>query len=408
MRFSRACVPVGGGWSTPFCRWQGSLSHLHPIPFAARVAARALRALGALGDGGVDPASIRSVVLGMTVPQWGSFYGTPWLAALLGAPRATGPTVSQACATGARVLATAAAEVEAGGADTVLALACDRTSNGPHLYYPDPGAPGGRGTTEDWVWDNFQRDPGAKGSMLETAERLARETGLSRTDQEELTLTRHAQYREALAGDGAFHRRFLVAPLEVPDAAGRKVVATLSGDEGIPATSREALARLAPSREGGTVTPGTQTRPADGNAGAIVATADRARALARGGLVARLLSYAEARVEPGQMPRATVPAARTALAEAGVSLRDVAAVKLHNPFAAGDLFFCREMGLEPERVNRFGSPLVWGHPQGPTGLRLALELIEELATRGGGVGLLSGCAAGDTAAALVLRVEEAR
>ncbi len=65
-------------------------------------------------------------------------------------------------------------------------------------------------------------------------------------------------------------------------------------------------------------------------------------------------------------------------------------------------------GIPTERINRFGSSLVWGHPQGPTGLRAVIELIEELAMRGGGLGLFTGCAAGDTGMAVVIRVEDRR
>jgi acetyl-CoA acetyltransferase len=79
-------------------------------------------------------------------------------------------------------------------------------------------------------------------------------------------------------------------------------------------------------------------------------------------------------------------------------------VKTHNPFAVNDVFFARETGFPIERTNRFGSPLVYGHPQAPTGARLVAELIEELVIEGGGIGLFTGCAAGDTAMALVVRV----
>jgi acetyl-CoA acetyltransferase len=104
------------------------------------------------------------------------------------------------------------------------------------------------------------------------------------------------------------------------------------------------------------------------------------------------------------MPKATVGAARRALERAGLSASDCRAIKTHNPFAVNDVFFCRELALAPERVNAFGSPLVYGHPQAPTGLRLLIELIEELVIAGGGRGLFSGCAAGDTAMAWVIEV----
>ncbi|MHC4512625.1 MAG: thiolase family protein, partial [Planctomycetota bacterium] len=63
-----------------------------------------------------------------------------------------------------------------------------------------------------------------------------------------------------------------------------------------------------------------------------------------------------------------------------------------------------ETDIVPDQLNRFGSPLIYGHPQGPTGMRAIIELIEELAQAGGGYGLFSGCAAGDTAMATVLKV----
>jgi acetyl-CoA acetyltransferase len=104
------------------------------------------------------------------------------------------------------------------------------------------------------------------------------------------------------------------------------------------------------------------------------------------------------------MPKAVVPAARKALEHAGIGLGDLKALKTHNPFAVNDVLFCKETGWPAERMNRYGSPLVYGHPQAPTGCRLVIELIEELVEGGGGWGLFSGCAAGDTAMAVVVKV----
>ncbi|NUN49051.1 MAG: thiolase family protein, partial [Candidatus Brocadiae bacterium] len=289
MKFEKVCIPYGAYWSTPFCRWQGSLAHRHSVKFAAEVAAQALKARG------LDAKSLDGLALGMTVPQKSSFYGGPWLASLVGAGGITGPVVSQACATGARTLANAALEVECGGRNAVLAVACDRTSNGMHIYYPNPGGPGGRGDAEDWVWDNFSRDPFAMNSMLDTAERLAKEAGYRREEQDALAALRHRQYADALANDSAFLKRYMALPFEVKDESGRKVVATLAGDEGIPPTTAEGLAKLRPAVDGGSVTPGTQTRPADGNCGALVVSQNRAKEWSRGPFEVRLLAYAEAR-----------------------------------------------------------------------------------------------------------------
>lgn len=394
MPLTRAFIPYGAYWTTPFCRWQGSFAGEHSLKLAARVAK------DTLADRGIDPGELEAVSLGMTVPQLDCFYGAPWLAGLLGAP-VTGPTIAQACATSARVLASAAADVETGQRRSVLGVACDRTSNGPHLYYPDPGAPGGRGRSTDWVWDSFQRDPLAKNAMVETAEKVAAARGIDREAQDDVALLRYRQYEEALADDRAFQRRYMV-PVEVGRGKeARKVV----GDEGVHPTTAEGLASLDPMMPDGSVTFGSQTHPADGNAGVLVCDADRAEALScDASIEVRLLSWGEARVELGRMPEAVVPAAWDALARAEVEVKDLAAIKTHNPFAVNDVWLCREMGLELDAINHYGSPLVYGHPQGPTGMRLVIELIEELVGAGGGLGLFTGCAAGDTAMALVLRV----
>jgi acetyl-CoA C-acetyltransferase len=122
--------------------------------------------------------------------------------------------------------------------------------------------------------------------------------------------------------------------------------------------------------------------------------------------VVRILGFGVARVERGAMPKAPVPAAEAALKDAGVGFEDLHAVTTHNPFAVNDLWFSRKTGVPLERMNGYGCSLVYGHPQAPTGARAIAELVETLRERGGGVGLFTGCAAGDTGGALVLRVED--
>jgi acetyl-CoA acetyltransferase len=93
-----------------------------------------------------------------------------------------------------------------------------------------------------------------------------------------------------------------------------------------------------------------------------------------------------------------------ALDNAGIKAADLGAIKTHNPFAANDLVMAKAMGLDANGMNNFGSSLIFGHPQAPTGARLMIEGIEELAAKGGGYLLFSGCAAGDTAASIVFKI----
>jgi acetyl-CoA acetyltransferase len=395
-------IPYGAYWSTPFARWQGSFAGLHSVEFAAHVARRELARRN------IDPKFFDYGALGFSVPQRHSFYGLPWLTGLIGAEGVGGPTLMQACATGVRTVLAAAQEIQVGMATTALVVNADRTSNGPHLYYPNPRGPGGTGTAEDWVMDNFGCDPLGGHSMLATAENVVKKHGFSTGEQHEVVLRREQQYGDALADGAAFLRRFMTLPFEVPAPGFKKTAGTLQGDEGVSQSTVEGLAKLKPVLPGGTVTYGAQTHPADGNAAIILATRERARELSTNPKIAvRLRGFGQARAALAHMPEATVPAAQRALAQAGRGIGQIAAIKTHNPFAVNDLLFAKANGLDWRTMNNFGCSLVWGHPQAPMGTRAIIELIEELALRGGGWGLFTGCAAGDTAMALVLEVCDA-
>ncbi|MEZ5988770.1 MAG: thiolase family protein [Planctomycetota bacterium] len=378
MTLAKAFIPYGAWWSSPFCRWQGSLAGENSV----QLAARATQAF--LADRGIATETFDGLALGFTVPQKHSFYGAPWLAGMIGAGHVTGPTIMQACATGARVVATLAMEVETGAGACRLGVACDRTSNGPHLVYPDPRGIGGMGDTEEWVWDNFNRDPYAGNAMLQTAENVAKAHGITTEEQHEIVLLRHGQYDRALADDRAFQRRYML-PMQVGNP---KKPTTVEQDEGVFPTTAEGLARLRPVVDGGTVTFGGQTHPADGNAGIVVCTEERARELSRDPAVRiQVLGFGSARVDKGHMPTAVVPAALAAMKAAGVGLGSVEGDQDHNPFAVNDAYhFCKTR--PPERLNDYGSPLICT-PRARPGCVL-IELMEQLALEGRRLRLFSG------------------
>lgn len=394
MRYSDVAIPLGAAWCSPFAKWQGTLAEVDSLDLATAVTTRAL------ADRRVDPGRLDGIVLGWTVPQKQIFYGAPTLAARIGAPGLTGPMVAQACATSVAALHAAAGAVD-GGAGTQLVVTTDRISNGPTLSWPAPSAMGGAPVTSHWVLDSFARDPWAGAGMLAAAEAVAAEMGATRDELDDLTALRWEQYSAALGDDRAFQRRYQV-PVEIPQ---RKSQLRLDADEGVRPKTRDGIGTLPPAALDALHTFASQTHPADGCAGAIVTTSAKARELSGEGVV-RLLGAGFARVAKSRMPQAPVPAARRALESAGKSMADVAAITTHNPFAVNDLYFARETGVKAEDMNAYGCSLIFGHPQGPTGLRSVAELIEALRLRGGGIGLFTGCAAGDTGAAVVVEVTD--
>ncbi|MFX1329451.1 MAG: thiolase family protein [Promethearchaeota archaeon] len=399
MSFNKAYIPYGQYWSTPFSRWQMSFQNLHAIEFAADITKRFLN------KGGIAPNEFDELIFGITIPQLYCFYGGPWLASMIGAEHVTGPMISQACATGTNTISTAAQNIETGINKKVLVITADRCSNGPHLVYPNPQSPGSTLDSENWVWDNFGRDPFAKNSMIQTAENVAKEVGISKKEQDEVTMMRYNQYQDSLKNDRAFQKKYMITPIEVKDRSGRKVLATVEGDEGIYPTTMEGLSKLRPVLPEGTVTYGTQTHPGDANCGVIVTTKEKADQLRkRDDVEIRIVSYGEHKTKKGYMAMAIIPAAKKALENAEISIKDISVIKTHNPFAVNDIYFCKEMDLDWKDMNNYGSSLIYGHPQAPTMTRIIIELIEELVEKGGGYGLADGCAAGDTGAALILEV----
>ena len=393
---TKAFIPYRGYYSTPFSRWQGALANEHAIVLAAETSKRFL------AERQWDAGMFDYLILGMTIgqPQW--FYGSPWAAAMIGAASTPGMLISQACNTSATCIFQAGIGVETGLYRNVYALMTDRCSNGPHTVWPNPQGPGGEVISENWLMDNFSRDPWAKGPMIQTAENVAREMGMTREECDRVSLRRYEQYLDALADDRAFQRGYLF-PVEVK--AGKNKTLRVEKDEGVMETTAAGLAGLKPVVPEGVHTFGSQTHPADGNAAVIVTTREKAKELsADPGVEIQLLSYGYARAKKGFMAMATSPAARMALDRAGITADQVKAVKTHNPFAGNDIFLARELGLDINAMNNYGSTLVYGHPQAPTAARNIIEGIEETVKLGGGYLLWAGCAAGDTGAALVIKV----
>jgi acetyl-CoA acetyltransferase family protein len=396
--YTKAYIPYKGYYTTPFSRWQGSMQNDNAVELAAATARRWFL------EKKIDPAVLEYMYFGSTVAQNHWFVAHNYAASILTDDKKLLPAlfVNQACATSTTVLNLLAKDLELGVYDVGYGLMADRCSNGPHTVWPDPLGPGGHVDREDWNMDNFSGTPRHRAAMAQTAENVASEVGITKEESDVVVLRRFEQYQAALANDRAFQKRYMFAP-EVTVTKKKKKL--MEEDEGWTPTTAEGLAKLKPQFPNGTLSYGAQTFPADGNCGIIVTTRDKAKELSADPKTEiQIVSYGFARVKPMFMPAAPIPAAQMALANAGLTIADIKAVKTHNPFATNDLAFSKKMGYDVMKMNNYGSSLIYGHPQGPTVGRAVIEMIEELTMLGGGYGLFTGCSAGDTAASLIIKV----
>ncbi|MBW1919707.1 MAG: thiolase family protein [Deltaproteobacteria bacterium] len=395
---TKAFIPYGGYYSSPFCRWQGTMANENSIVLGAKTARNWMLSKK------FDPTMLQYLYYGTTIAQKHMFYSHAWAAAMLVDNQVplSALMINQACTTSTTCIHLAAVNIEAGTYETAFALMSDRCSNGPHTVWPNPLGPGGEVISENWMMDNFNSDPNAGLKMIQTAENVARDIGTSKEECDAVTLRRYEQYQDALANDRAFQKRYMF-PVEV--RVSKKKTVVLEADEGITPTTAEGLAKLKPVEPGGVMSYGAQTHPADGNAGFIITTKEKAREIsADPNVEIQIISYGFSRAKRGYMAAAPVPASEMALEKAGLKIGDIKAIKTHNPFIVNDINMAKKMGFDVMNMNNYGSSIVYGHPQGPTAGRLIAELIEELVILGGGYGLWAGCAAGDTAAAMIFKV----
>ncbi len=314
--------------------------------------------------------------------------------------RVPGYHVEQACATGLQAILLAGAEVDTGAHEAVGVLTFDRTSDSPVGVFPERRAHERTKPISD-VWDNFGFDPATGNAMITTAGLAARKYKIDRREVDELALHRHEQYFEAKRS--GFLDRVLV-PLEVLNLQGRPM-GRIDDDLGVRKLTLDGLRAM---RELDTcVTSGTQTHASDGMASLLVTTPERGRELSpRPEIDIRFVAKSVVRTQPSLMPEAPALAVKKLLGATGLTMADMAVVKNHNPFAVNDAVFTRVVDFDWKRMNTTGSSLVWGHPQGPTLTRIAIEALEEAVDLGGGHVLVFGCAAGDVGIAAILKVSE--
>ena len=392
------CEPV----RTPVGRYGGALKDVT----AAELAATVIRAL--VERTGIDPDRIGDVVLGQGYAN-GEAPGIGRVAALdAGLPvTVPGMQVDRRCGSGLQAVLIAAGQVSSGLADVVVAGGAESMSQVEHYSTQVRwGAGGASPVLHDRLARGRVTSGGVHhpvpGGMLETAENLRREHGISRADQDALAVRSHARAVAAQAS-GAFDDELV--PVTVP---GRKGDVVVDRDEHPrPETTLESLARLRPvmGRQDpeATVTAGNASGQNDGAAACLVTTLRTAYDLGLRPL-ARLVSSGLAGVPPATMGIGPVPASAAALGRAGLTLADMDLIELNEAFAAQVLAVTRTWGFgeaDQERLNVHGSGISLGHPVGATGARILATLLRELDRRQGRYALETMCIGGGQGLAAV-------
>jgi acetyl-CoA acetyltransferase family protein len=384
------------GARTGFGSFGGSLKDLSATDLGAHAATAALQRAG------IEPGLIDHVVFG-NVLQTSS--DAAYLARHVGI-RAGLPvevpavTVNRLCGSGFEAIVQGAQQILLGRARAVLAGGTESMSQAPHVvrgarwglrFGPPP-------PLEDSLWEAL-RDSGCGLSMAETAENLAQRYHLSRE-----VVDCYAARSQARAKAAWEHGLLAeeVVPIPIVNRKTRQPEPWAADEHMRPDTTPEGLARLPPYfRKDGVVTAGNASGICDG-AAALVVAGERFAAEHRLPVIGRLVSWGVAGVDPRIMGIGPVPAARQALAAAGLDLEDMDLVEVNEAFAAQYLAVERELGLDQERTNVDGGAVALGHPLGATGARLTLHLLHALRRRGGRHGLAAACIGGGQGMAVVV------
>ncbi|NED73383.1 acetyl-CoA C-acetyltransferase [Streptomyces sp. SID9944] len=391
MREAVICEPV----RTPIGRFGGALKSLT----AAELGAVALR--GLLARTGLDPAAVEDVVLGHCYPDSEAPAIGRVVALDAGLPvEVPGMQVDRRCGSGLQSVLQAALQVQSGSSELIVAGGVESMSNVAFYATGMRWGVRGQGVTLHDALARGRVTAGGRhhpvpGGMLETAENLRRQYGISREEQDRLALTSH-QRAVAAQESGVFAEE--IVPVPVRTEKGETLVDT---DEHPRAdASPESLGRLRPvlaERDPeATVTAGNASGQNDAAAVCVVTHPDRAAGLGLRPLV-RLVSWGVAGVAPKVMGIGPVPATAAALGRAGLKLSDMDLIELNEAFAAQALACTREWGLgqaDFERVNVHGSGISLGHPVGATGTRILTTMARELHRREARYGLETMCIGG--------------
>ncbi|HTZ10254.1 MAG TPA: thiolase family protein [Acidimicrobiales bacterium] len=377
---------------TPGGRRNGKLRGWHAVDLAAEP----LRALVERND--LDPALVDDVIMGcvMQVGEQAVNVGRNAVLAAGYPESVPSTTIDRQCGSSQQALHFAAQGVMAGAYDVVVAAGVEHMTHTPmgSSVVRDLGYPFGPKMMARYA------ERGGLVSQGISAELIADQWGLSRQDLDDFG-ARSQQWAARATAEGRFEREIL--PLAVKDDEGAETDEILAADEGVrPDTTAEVLGNLKPAfKPDGKVTAGNSSQITDGAAAVLIMSEEKANAL---GLTprARFHAFALAGVDPVTMLTGPIPATRSVLEKAKMSIDDIDLVEINEAFASVVLAWEKELHPDMARVNVNGGAIALGHPLGCSGVKLMTTLVNELERSGGRYGLETMCEGGGMANATVI------
>lgn len=372
----------------------GGLAGLSSVDIGIAAASEAIRRAG------IEKSSVDEVIVG-SILQAGLGQGVARQISIGALEDVEIPamTMNFLCGSGLRAVSLAAQMIKAGDYDTILAGGTESMSTAPYLLNKARwGIRMGDDTLVDSMIRDGLMDVFNNYHMGITAENVAEKYGITREAQDEFA-ARSQNRAEAAIKAGKFKDE--ITPVMIPQRKGDPVV--FDTDE-FPkfGMTVEALSKLRPAfKKDGTVTAGNASGINDGAAMLVVMAKEKAESLGLKPL-ARIVSYADAGVDPSIMGCGPIPAVRSALAKAGLSVKDIDLVESNEAFAAQSVCVCRELGLDPEKTNVNGGAIALGHPIGASGARILTTLLYEMQKRNSRYGLATLCIGGGMGTAIIV------
>jgi acetyl-CoA C-acetyltransferase len=394
-------VVIVGAARTPIGRYGGSFRNVHPAELGAVATRAALERAGVPGD------AVDEVLMGHGRQAGSGPNPARQVVRRAGLPDSVpAQTINKACASSLQAVATGAQSIMLGEYEVAVAGGIESMSRMPYLIDSEDARWGhkmGHFTLVDTMYRDGFSCPLSSMIMGETAERLARQYGITREESDAYALESQRRAADAIKA-GRFDAE--IAPVSVTDHKGRSTI--VAKDEHPRETTAEMLKKLAPvfnNVEGGIITAATSSGITDGGAALVLMSATRAASMGVTPM-ARIIGWASAGVDPRLMGIGPVPALRKLFARTGLTLSDFDLFELNEAFAPQVLAVLRDEPIPLEKLNVNGGAIALGHPIGCTGARILVTLLHEMRRRNARRGLATLCVSGGMGMALAVELTQ--